>query len=98
MPGRKTSWPAAPAAEKTPVTSPRRDSTNHRFATIAPSTSAIAPAPTPTNTPQSSQSCHGAVMTVVSPLPMATRTSARQTTRRRPNRSISAAANGAVSP
>ena len=56
-PGRKTSCPAAPAAEKTPVTRPRWLSANHRLATTAPSTSAIAPVPMPTASPQSSHSC-----------------------------------------
>ena len=37
-------------------------------------------------------------MKTVSPLPSATTSSAHMTTRRMPNRSISAAANGAVSP
>ncbi len=98
MPGRNTSCPAAPAAENTPVTSPRRDSTNQRLATSAPSTRAIAPVPTPTATPHSTQSCQAAVITTVSPEPRATRTRADATTRRMPNRSISAAANGAVRP
>ena len=67
MSGRKSSWPVALAAEKMPVTSPRWV-WNHRFATMAPNTRAIAPVPTPMNTPQSSQSCHGRVISVVRPL------------------------------
>ena len=97
MVGRNTSCPVELAAENTPVTSPRWR-TNQRFATIAPKTSAIAPVPTPIGTPQRNQSCHDAVITRVSPAPAATSASAPATTRRMPKRSISAAANGAVSP
>ena len=97
MAGRKTSWPVELAAEKTPMTTPRWR-TNQRFATIAPNTSASEPVPTPTAKPQSSQSCQAEVMTRVRPEPAATSSSAAATTRRRPNLSIRAAANGAVSP
>ena len=84
-------------AEKIPVTRPRCR-TNQRLATIAPNTRAIAPVPTPTGTPQRNHSCHASVITMVRPAPSETITSAAATTRRTPNRSISAAANGAVSP
>ena len=97
MAGRKTSWPVELAAEKTPITTPRC-LTNQRLATIAPNTSASAPVPMPTAKPHSSHSCHGLVITRVRPLPTATRASEAATTRRTPNRSISAAANGAVRP
>ena len=80
------------------VTRPRRDSTNQRLATMAPSTRAIEPVPTPTAIPHRNQSCHADVITSVSPLPSATRRRAPTMTRRRPNLSIRAAANGAVSP
>jgi hypothetical protein len=66
--------------------------------TVATSASAIDPVPTPTSTPHSSTSCQVEVMNTVRPLPAATTSSAAVTTRRMPNRSISAAANGAVSP
>ena len=56
------------------------------------------PVPRPTSSPQSRISCQLEVMKTVSPLPSATTTSALITTRRMPKRSISAAANGAVSP
>jgi hypothetical protein len=95
--GRKTSCPVAFAAEKMPVTSPRCV-WNQRFATTAPSTSAIAPVPTPMSSPHSSQSCHGSVMSIVSPLAAPTTTSAHITVRRTPQRSMTAAANGAVRP
>ena len=95
--GRKTSWPVEEAAEKRPVTRPRRDS-NHRLATTDPRTRAIAPAPNPTNPPQRTHNCQGEVITVVSPLPIPTSSSAATMTRRRPRRSMRAAANGAVRP
>ncbi len=97
MSGRKSSWPVALAAEKMPVTSPRWV-WNHRFATMAPNTRAIAPVPTPMNTPHSSQSCHGRVITVVRPLATPTTTRAMATVRRTPKRSMKAAANGAMRP
>ena len=95
--GRKTSCPAAPPAVRMPDTSPRR-ATNQRPVTVATSDSAIEPVPSPTSTPHSRISCQLAVMKTVSPLPSATTSSAHMTTRRMPKRSISAAANGAVSP
>jgi hypothetical protein len=95
--GRNTSCPVAPAAVSTPDTSPRR-TTNQRPVTVATSDIAIDPVPRPTSTPQHRISCQLAVMNTVSPLPTATTSSAETTTRRMPNRSIRAAANGAVSP
>ena len=95
--GRNTSWPVALAAEKIPVTRPRWAS-NHRLATMAPNTRAMDPVPAPMATPQSSHSCQAAVMKVVRALAVPTRAREIATTRRMPNRSISAAANGAVSP
>jgi hypothetical protein len=95
--GRKTSCPVALPAVRMPVTSPR-DRVNHRLATVAAKTSAIEPVPRPTSTPQHRTSCQLAVMKTVSPLPAATTHSAVATTRRMPNCSMSAAANGAVSP
>ena len=50
------------------------------------------------NTPQSSHSCHGLVITVVRPLATPTTTSAMATVRRTPKRSMKAAANGAMRP
>ena len=96
-PGRKISWPVAPAAVSAPNTSPRRR-TNQRLATVAASTEAIVPAPRPTTTPQSRKSCQGEVMKTVSKDPPEIRTRAPTTTRRRPKRSISAAAKGPVRP
>src|SRR5258708_7077561 len=66
--GRKISCPVAPAAVKAPSTRPRRW-TNQRFATMAASTVAIEPVPTPTTTPHSRSSCHGWCMKTVSPDP-----------------------------
>ena len=79
------------------MTSPRR-ATNQRLAIIAPKTSAIDPVPSPTSTPQQATSCQLRVISVVSAEPAAMTTSAQITTRRMPKRSISAAANGAISP
>lgn len=81
----------------TPVTRPLRR-TNQRPVMVATNASAIDPVPSPTSTPQQSRSCQLALMKTVSPLPAATSSSATETTRRMPNRSIRAAANGAVSP
>ena len=97
MSGRKSSCPVAFAAEKMPVTRPRWV-WNQRLATIAPSTRAIAPVPMPMNTPQSSHSCHGCVISRVSALATPTTTSAVATVRRTPKRSMNAAANGAMRP
>ncbi|PSK63743.1 hypothetical protein B0E53_04329 [Micromonospora sp. MH33] len=79
------------------MTRPRRR-TNQRPVTVATKASAIEPVPSPTSTPQQRINCQLAVIPTVSALPSATSTSAPATTRRMPNRSISAAANGAVSP
>ena len=80
-----------------PTISPRR-AVNHRVATVAPSTSAVMPVPTPTTTPQSSISCQSSVMTSDPPMPSAISTSAVATTRRSPKTFIVAAANGPSSP
>lgn len=79
------------------MTSPRR-AVNQRPVTVAAKASAIEPLPRPTSTPQDRTSCQLAVMKTVSPAPAAITVRATATTRRIPNRSISAAANGAVSP
>ena len=81
----------------TPLTSPRR-ATNQRLVMVATSAIDIDPVPTPTMTPHSMTSCQASLMNTVSPLPAATRVSAIATTRRTPNRSISAAANGENNP
>lgn len=95
--GRKTSCPEAPAAVRIPVTRPRR-AVNHRLVTVAAKAMAIEPLPRPTSTPQNSTSCHEAVIHTVAAEPPAMTVSAHATTLRMPNRSIRAAANGAVSP
>ena len=79
------------------MTSPRR-ATNQRLAMVAANTMAIEPVPSPISRPQVSISCQPWVTKIVSPLPAATRTRATLVTWRMPNRSISAAANGAISP
>src|SRR4051794_12057094 len=80
-----------------PVTSPRR-CTNQRPVIVATNVIDIDPVPTPTSSPQQSSSCQDEVMKTVRPLPSAISTSAALTTRRRPSLSISAAANGEISP
>ena len=96
--GRKTSWPVALPAVRMPVTRPRR-LTNQRCATVAAKTSAIDPVPSPIRTPQVSTSCQLACTNTREPgRRAATSTGRTAVTRRIPNRSISAAANGAVSP
>ena len=75
-----------------------RLATNQRFAIVAANTSAIEPVPIPTTTPHKPIKCHGFVIKIVENAPMPTVVSAVITTRRIPKRSISAAANGAVSP
>ncbi len=59
---------------------------------------AIEPLPSPTNTPQHSTSCQGSRISMVRPEPTEMVSSAQTTISRTPNRSISAAANGAVRP
>ena len=95
--GRKISCPVALAAVSTPVTRPRRAS-NQRVATVATKPIEIEPVPTPTSTPHSSTSCQLAVIVTLSADPVAISSSAADSTGRTPNRSIKAAANGAVSP
>jgi hypothetical protein len=97
MSGRKTSPPADWAAVRTPLTRPRWR-TNQRPVTVATNASAVAPVPTPMHTPHSRTSCHGCATNTVSPLPAATSSSPAVTTRRIPKRSISAAANGEITP
>ena len=79
------------------MTRPRR-ATNHRLAMVAAKTMAIEPVPSPISRPQVSASCQPWLTKMVSPLPAATRTRAKQVTWRMPKRSISAAANGAIRP
>ena len=96
--GRRAGRPRRPR-RRCPVTRPRWASTNQRFATIAPRTSAIAPVPTPTATPHSSHSCQACGHQRWSGRCRPRRAAAPgATTRRMPKRSIRAAANGAVSP
>src|SRR3954447_20684884 len=95
--GRKISCPVALAAVSTPVTRPRRAS-NHRVATVATKPIEIEPVPTPTNTPHNSTSCQLVVMKTLSADPDAMSVNATERTGRTPNRSIKAAANGAVRP
>ena len=97
MPGRKTSEPLAAEALSRPIIRPRR-ATNQRLTTIAPSTMATAPEPTPAITPQVATYCQGSVISEESPVETAISTRAAVTVRRRPNDCIRAAANGPVRP
>src|SRR3954453_7514281 len=97
MSGRKTSCPVALPAVRTPDTRPRR-LTNQVSVTTAANTRAIDPVPRPISTPQVRTICHGATTRTLNPAPAATTASAVAVTARTPNRSISAAAKGAVSP
>jgi hypothetical protein len=67
-------------------------------ATVAAKLIAIEPVPAPTSTPQHRISSQLVLMNTVPPAPSATTNSAVAETRRMPNRSISAAANGANRP
>ncbi len=95
--GRKASWPVAELAVSMPTTSPRR-ATNQRLATTAPSTSAVMPVPRPSIRLHSTNSCHSCEAIVTSAMPRPTSASPVQITARRPQRSISTAANGPIRP
>lgn len=95
--GRKTRLPAAPAAVSTPVTKPWR-AWNQRPVMVVANAPAMLPLPRPTRKPQQRISCQAWVISTVSPEPTAMVSSAQTVTSRTPNRSISAAANGAVRP
>ncbi len=89
--------PVALEADIRPITSPRLV-LNQRFTTVAPSTVATAPEPTPDSTPQVTTNCQDAVMSRLSRVEPDMSASAASNVRRRPTRSISAAANGPARP
>lgn len=95
--GRKTNCPTTPAAVSRPATRPRRPAPA-RSATLAASAVEAAPVPSPTPSPQAAATCAGEPASAVPAAPAPASTSAPTTTRRTPSRSISAAANGAVTP
>src|SRR5579875_76888 len=95
--GRKRSWPVALLAVSMPMASPRRW-VNQRLTTVAPSATAVMPVPPPTTTPQSSTSCHGAVISVVKATPAATVARAMIMVSRAPRYSTRAAAKGPMRP
>ena len=80
-----------------PTARPRR-AENQRVATVAPSTSAVMPEPSPTITPQNSSSCQRWRIDAVPATPIAISVTATPTTGRAPMRLISAAANGPTRP
>ncbi len=78
------------AAPNSPSTSPRR-CTNHRFATVAPSTAAAIPVPIPPRIPHRNVSCHrafsaapAAVLTTISDSPASITTRVPKRSIRRP--------------
>ena len=71
---------------------------NQRLTIVAARTRAVIPVPPPTMTPQSSISCHGDFMKIVSETPVATVASEIKIVLRRPNQFMIAAANGPISP
>ena len=96
--GRNTSWPVELAAENTPTTSAAAPH-EPALATIAPKTRASdAGADADREAPQQPQLPGPGHHAASGPEPSATSASAAGTTRRRPKRSISAAANGAATP
>src|SRR5579883_1693093 len=95
--GRKTSWPVAVLAAKSPMTNPRL-LTNQRLAIVALSTCAMQPVPIPTNRPQVRISCQGAVMNELDATAMTSSDSANSTVARTPKVCIAAPANGPMQP
>jgi hypothetical protein len=67
-------------------------------ATIAASTIAVTPVPAPTTMPQRRKNCHSADICVDTATAALISASAPSTTRRRPQRSITEAANGPINP
>jgi hypothetical protein len=84
-------------AVRSPVTRPRLV-TNQRFAIIAPSGTEIAPVAAAFTKPHRMSSCHGCVMNTDRPAPVEIPSTATAITRRMPNRSTNAAANGPPRP
>ena len=95
--GRKISVPVAVLAVSRPIIRPRLR-TNQRFTTVAPSTIATQPEPTPENTPQLSSSCQDSVIHPLTAIDAAINASAPINVRRMPIACISAAANGPIMP
>ncbi|MNY17241.1 hypothetical protein D3C86_1505470 [compost metagenome] len=95
--GRKTRVPLAVLAVSRPIIRPRC-LVNQRFTIVAPSTDATAPELKPENTPQLISKCQGSVMYALTALEADIRISAVISTRRKPKRSIAAAAKGPTSP
>lgn len=89
--------PEALDADISPMTRPRLV-LNQRLTMIAPSTVATAPEPMPERMPQVSTMCHGCVIHRLSAVAADISTSEASSTRLRPMRSISAAANGPARP
>ena len=107
-PGPDTVWKASSAvlspghpvaleADISPIIRPRLV-LNQRVTTVAPSTIATAPEPIPEKTPHVATNCHGWVISRLEAIEADISASAPTSVRRRPMRSISAAAKGPVRP
>ena len=95
--GRNTKRPVALEADISPIIRPRLV-LNQRVTTVAPSTIATAPEPIPEKTPHVATNCHGWVISRLEAIEADISASAPTSVRRRPMRSISAAAKGPVRP
>ena len=95
--GRKMSWPVAELAASMPITRPRRW-LNQRVATVAASTIAVRPVPTPTTMPHRTMSCQTRVIVSEARKAVAINAQAAMITRRTPKRFMNAAANGPNNP
>src|SRR5262249_28924246 len=95
--GRKTSRPVELAAPSSPMASPRCV-VNQRFTTVALSTRAVLPVPTPTTTPQRRYRWSTVWICVAAATPAASRSRLVSITRRGPTRSISRPAKGPARP
>jgi hypothetical protein len=95
--GRNTSCPVAELAVSRPTISPRRE-LNQRNETVAASTNAVKPVPTPTTSPHSNSSCQSWFMASDRANPLPIRPNAHSVTLRMPKRLMNAAANGPMSP
>jgi hypothetical protein len=91
------SCPVALLAVSTPITVPRLVS-NHRLTMMAPRTTPTLPLPRPTSNPQVRSNCHGLVIKHDRPAARPMSPSAATSVRRRPKRSMNAAAKGPIKP
>ena len=95
--GRNANWPVAVLAARSPMTRPRR-AENQRVATVAPSTIAVSPVPTPITTPHNRKSCHNRDIPSDRRMPPEMMPSETSIIRLTPNRFMKAAAKGPIRP